>query len=230
MLVKMLKQVQKALEGISFSEIHAWSDSKIVLCWLNNESEWKQSVRLRFDQILQESNIDWHYVNTKDNPADIASRGMHFQQLASNELWWKGPPWTIDQKSWPSLPGLEKTEESETEKRSVNTTALISEKTQEGLEAIIDLQRYNSLHKVIRITAWVYRFVNNARLKSRETCEVLNMEETREAEYKWIQEIQVKVKSCENFQHHMKSKGIKWQFNVARAPWWGGLLALSSHV
>ena len=47
----------------------------------------------------------------------------------------------------------------------MNTTALISEKTQKGLEAIIDLQRYNSLHKVIRITAWVYRFVNNARLK-----------------------------------------------------------------
>ena len=39
MLVKMLKQVRKALEGISFSEIHAWSDSKTVLCWLNNKSE-----------------------------------------------------------------------------------------------------------------------------------------------------------------------------------------------
>ena len=48
--------------------------------------------------------------------------------------------------------------------------------------------------------AWVYRFVNNARLKNRETCKVLNMEETREAEFKWIQEIQAKVTSCENFQ------------------------------
>ena len=198
MLAKMLKQVQKALEGVTVSEIHAWSDSKTVLCWLNNKSEWKQFVRLRVDQILQESNIEWHYVNTKDNPADIASRGMHIQQLASNELWWQGPPWINDQQSWPSLPELEKTEESETEKRNVNTTALISEKTQEGLEAIIDLQRYNSLHKVIRITAWVYRFVNNARLKARVTCKVLNMEETRAAESNWIQEIQTKVKSYEN--------------------------------
>ena len=92
------------------------------------------------------------------------------------------------------------TEESETEKQSMNTTALIPEKTQEGLEAIIDLQHYNSLHKVIQITAWVYCLVNNARLKNRETCKVLNMEETREAEFKWIQEMQAKVKSCENFQ------------------------------
>ena len=58
-----------------------------MLYWLNNKSEWKNCVRSRVDQILQESNIDWHYVNAKDIPADIASRGMHMQQLASNELW-----------------------------------------------------------------------------------------------------------------------------------------------
>jgi len=75
------------------------SDSKTVLCCLNNKSEWKQFACLRVDQILQEVNIDWHYVNTKDNPADVASRGMHIQQLASNELWWKGPPRINDQKA-----------------------------------------------------------------------------------------------------------------------------------
>ena len=47
MLVKILKQAQKALEGITASEIHAWSDSKTVLCWLNNKSEWKQFVRFK---------------------------------------------------------------------------------------------------------------------------------------------------------------------------------------
>jgi len=41
----------------------------------------KQFVSLRVDQILQESNTDWHYVNAKDSPADIASRRMHIQQL-----------------------------------------------------------------------------------------------------------------------------------------------------
>ena len=60
MLVKILKQVQKPLEGRTFSEIPAWSDSKTVLCWLNNKSEWKQFVRLRVNQIFQESNIHWH--------------------------------------------------------------------------------------------------------------------------------------------------------------------------
>ena len=87
----------------------------------------------------------------------------------------------------------------------MNTTALISEKTQEGLKEIIDFQRYNSLHKVIRIAAWVYRFVNNARLKTRVTCKVLNMEETRAAESNWIQQIQDKVKSCENF-HQLQNQ------------------------
>ena len=186
MLVKMLKQVQSALEGTTFSEIHGWSDSKTVLCWLKNKSEWKQFVRLRVDQILQESNIKWHYVNIKDNPADIASRGMHIHQLASNELWWRGPPWLNDQQDWPSLPELESTEESETEKRTISATAVIAEKSPQGPEASIDLQRYDSQHKVIRITAWVYRFVNNARMKDRVVSKTLSIEETRSAEVNWI--------------------------------------------
>ena len=76
MLAKMLKQVQKALEGITFSEIPARSDSKTVLCWLNNKSEWKQFVRCRVDQFLKKSSIYQHYVNIKDNPTDIASQGI----------------------------------------------------------------------------------------------------------------------------------------------------------
>ena len=216
MLVKMLKQVQLALEGTTFSEIHGWSDSKTVLCWLKNKSEWKQCIRLRVDQILQESNIKWHYVNTKDNPADIASRGMHIQQLASNELWWRGPPWLNDQQDWPSLPELESTEESETEKRTISVTAVIAEKSPQGLEAIIDLQRYDSQHKVIRITAWVYRFVNNARMNDRVVSKTLSIDETRSAEVNWIKQIQGKTKSCENFQQLQNQLNLKVEDGILK--------------
>ena len=216
MLVKMLKQVQLALERTTFSEIHGWSDSKTVLCWLKNKSEWKQFVRLRVDQILQESNIKWHYVNTKDNPADIASRGMHIHQLASNELWWRGPPWLNDQRDWPSLPELKSTEESEAEKRNISATAVIAEKSPQGLEAIIDLQRYDSQHKVIRITAWVYRFVNNARIKDRVVSKTLSIEETRSAEVNWIQQIQGKTKSCENFQQLQNQLNLKVEDGILK--------------
>ena len=32
-------------------------------------------------------------MNTKENPADITSRGCTVQQIAENGLWWKGPDW-----------------------------------------------------------------------------------------------------------------------------------------
>uniref|UniRef100_A0ABD2VYB7 Integrase catalytic domain-containing protein n=1 Tax=Trichogramma kaykai TaxID=54128 RepID=A0ABD2VYB7_9HYME len=33
----------------------------------------------------------WHYVNTKHNPADVASRGCPVSVLRENRLWWNGP-------------------------------------------------------------------------------------------------------------------------------------------
>ena len=35
--------------------------------------------------------IQWKYVATKQNPADILSRGCTLSKLAKNELWWHGP-------------------------------------------------------------------------------------------------------------------------------------------
>ena len=35
---------------------------------------------------------------------------------------------------------------------------------------------------------------------------------------KWLR----KLKNSEEAKNFLESKGIKWQFNVARAPWWGG--------
>ncbi|XP_044167413.1 uncharacterized protein LOC122951466 [Acropora millepora] len=43
----------------------------------------------------------WRYIGTKQNPADIASRGSSVQELIDNRLWWNGPErlWKPD-KDW----------------------------------------------------------------------------------------------------------------------------------
>ena len=44
----------------------------------------------------------WQYVNTLDNPADIASRGSEIPELQVSELWWQGPSWLkLNEDSWP---------------------------------------------------------------------------------------------------------------------------------
>ena len=51
-------------------------------------------------EILPRKN--WDYVPTKENPADVASRGTTVSELLDNELWWKGPSLLSDDiEKWP---------------------------------------------------------------------------------------------------------------------------------
>lgn len=46
----------------------------------------------RTTQILEwMSPKQWHYIDTKMNPADCASRGLFPKELMSHELWFHGP-------------------------------------------------------------------------------------------------------------------------------------------
>ena len=74
---KLVKSVAKDLK-IPVTHLYAWSDSAIVLGWLNNStSHWKVFVSNRVTQILDViSSSQWRHVPTKENPADHASRGL----------------------------------------------------------------------------------------------------------------------------------------------------------
>lgn len=48
------------------------------------------------------SKYEWRHVPTKDNPADLASRGVQPQHLIGNKLWWHGAPFlTQPEEEWP---------------------------------------------------------------------------------------------------------------------------------
>jgi len=59
-----------------------------VLGLLNNESSrLKTYVVNSVDQILNGTDVSqWRYINTKDNPADIISRGIDEQELAQSVM------------------------------------------------------------------------------------------------------------------------------------------------
>ncbi|KAJ0169155.1 hypothetical protein K1T71_014936 [Dendrolimus kikuchii] len=77
LLSKLLRQVSKAMR-ISNSQIFAWTDSSIVLSWLFGEpSRWKPFIANRVVEITSNVNCSqWYHVQSEDNPADIASRGL----------------------------------------------------------------------------------------------------------------------------------------------------------
>ena len=69
-----------------------WSDSEIVLGYIKNESKrFRVYVANRTQAIRETTDVSkWHYVNTKDNPADYASRGLDVDS-PETQTWFIGP-------------------------------------------------------------------------------------------------------------------------------------------
>ena len=89
--VQLSNTLNKEL-GISCDSEHFWTDSQIVLGYLNNDiKRFHIFVANRVHKIKMKTKASqWHYVRTQDNPADQASRGATIAELIS-QRWFKGP-------------------------------------------------------------------------------------------------------------------------------------------
>ena len=130
-----------------------------MLYWLNGQGSYNQFVRNRVNKILERDDINWQYVPTRDNPADLGSRGSLLTKIP--EIWWKGPSWLQVKENWTRQRDIKLPKESEREvkilkehKSVVFTTVAI----QDDFDFI--LHKFD-LHKVLRISAWILIFINN---------------------------------------------------------------------
>ena len=82
-----------------------YCDSNIVLGYIHNtERRFTKYVTRRVSIIHKHSSpSSWHYVNTADNPADIASRGISPLALSSS-IWFTGPNYLWQNKLPSSVP------------------------------------------------------------------------------------------------------------------------------
>ena len=98
----LMKGLNKVL---NIEDVRMWSDSMNVLGWLRTSSkDLKMYVSNRVDTIRNVTNPEqWEYVNTKENPADIGSRGATVEQLVQDPLWRNGPRFLeLPEEEWPS--------------------------------------------------------------------------------------------------------------------------------
>lgn len=105
LLVKLVTKV-KSILNIKLEGSMFWTDSTIVLSWLNSEpSRWSTFVANRTAMIQTLSSpTDWRHVPSRLNPADLASRGVYRQDLQDCSLWCEGPEFLkYDETSWPLL-------------------------------------------------------------------------------------------------------------------------------
>ena len=94
-LARLISHIKSVLEEvIPISHVRCWSDSEVALYWIRGENrEWKQFVQNRVCEIRSLVPPDaWSHCSSKDNPADIASRGTSPAILAES-TWVSGPDW-----------------------------------------------------------------------------------------------------------------------------------------
>ena len=78
---------------LCISKRTVFTDSQCVLYWLKGSKPLPVFVQNRVDEIRQETNINFRYIPSEENPADFATRGLSVSEIRELELWWHGPMW-----------------------------------------------------------------------------------------------------------------------------------------
>ena len=225
-LARLINSVLTAFEGtLRVDSVFCWSDSQIALWWIwGVNREFKQFVQNRVVEIRGlVKPAHWDYCPSENNPADICSRGSLASKLVANQLWWNGPEFLSKGKdAWPNLPvnpeviSTEpdtllqlKKESSSSQKKQRNSTVLanvvadrVTSERKLNLDCIIPLKGFSSLQRLVRVTAYVLRFVSNVKRKNERkelTDEDLKQEEIERARELWIREVQGSVLDDEKF-------------------------------
>jgi len=151
---------------MNISQRTFWTDSSIVLAWISSPSaQWKTFVAHRVGEIQEITSIsEWSHVDTKDNPADIISRGREPQIILNDSFWWEGPNWLQWYSSkWPH------TNKNQIDFNTIEERRTISLLTSEEPKLSF-LSRFSTWNRILRIVALCLRFIyNTAHPKDKKT-------------------------------------------------------------
>ena len=150
----LVSNALSALKTENIRSVVGWKYSTVVLCWLNQSENYKPFVANRVSKIKQNDYIKRQYVQTKPNPADIGSRGFLISKLRN--VWLEGPSWLTNSNEWPNQPVIQPLLESQKEAK---LEKLIAVNTIEITYAFDKLLEKHELHKALRVSAWVNRFI-----------------------------------------------------------------------
>lgn len=159
LLANLAQQVISAMQ-LNIENIFLWCDSRVVLAWIQgNPNRWKSFVANRAIEINGKFHSNrWNYVQSKQNPADCASRGIFPSELNDHELWWNGPNWLREKHVH-----IERAHGND-------STSLPEEKTIVSNVACVEMtilpikKTYTALQRII---ALCLRFISNCKMKKR---------------------------------------------------------------
>lgn len=173
LLVNLVLSVEPLTRSLVFQKILLFTDSTIVLSWLKISPHLLQTfVANRISFIINHSNISqWHHISSYDNPADVASRGLSPSLLQHHALWWTGPHWLQDVE-WSPSSTFHLTQDVPELKPGI---ALVTRAEEPYF--ISWMSRFSHYKKMIRVMAYVSRFIHNSRFSDRSLVGPLSAEE-----------------------------------------------------
>ena len=207
--VKISQQIRQELSLDDVQEFF-WSDSKVVLAYIANESRRFHVFVANRVQLIQDStSVDqWKYVETKLNPADDASRGLSPNALVTSKwptgpafLWQKENEWPFDEKV---LPDPSQVLPCDPEVRKV--TALATMSTKKELKITDRLEYFSDWFRARRAIALSLLYLQRLREQAFAEHKVSNkkamlqVQDLQEAENVIIKSVQ-----CTAFPEELKS-------------------------
>ncbi|CAG9138228.1 unnamed protein product [Plutella xylostella] len=190
---RLYNKIRESLR-CQFSYTMCWTDSTIVLGWLRMApSLLKTFVQNRVVEIHElTKDTQWRHVSGTDNPADLVSRGVALEVLASSGLWWEGPQFLHDPNfacgdvpvgTW-SKQNVELPEVKSVVTSCTNNVSPIE-------SSVFPFHRFSQYMRMKRAAAYMLRFIHNARSKLNKRTGNLTVDELRESEImliRWSQQ------------------------------------------
>ncbi|XP_044583019.1 uncharacterized protein LOC123264040 [Cotesia glomerata] len=164
-LLARLYHIVKPTILTNIHESYLWSDSTIVLHWINTPAHRLKtfvSNRVSEIQTITES-CHWRHVLSQDNPADLIFREQLPSDFIESSIWIDGPSWlTQESSAWPKgvltpidIPDL---------KPLIPKIACLKIEIKE----YNIIERFSSFSRMQRVIACILRFIHNVKKPSSE--------------------------------------------------------------
>ncbi|GFY09159.1 DUF5641 domain-containing protein [Trichonephila clavipes] len=197
-----------------------WTDSTIALAWIKTEPHKLKTFVSNWVAEIQALSKDYHWkhVSSKNNPADLISRGCNVDELLKNEMWFSGPDLQTDEYEDNQL----FPDPSYRYELKCAVTLSMTECSSNFYDELFNVT--NNFIKLIRIFSFIFRFINN--IKAKESCnkeKYLTADEVKRsteflAKIAQLSEFKAEIDALKKVKVFQKQQRNKWQFeknNVA---------------
>ncbi|KAL6479864.1 hypothetical protein MHYP_G00108970 [Metynnis hypsauchen] len=165
------RMLKEELE-LKIDQEYFWTDSQVVLSYINNEARrFHVFVANRVQRIRETTDsAQWYYVDTNQNPADHASRGLNVTELISSN-WFTGPKFLWEREI--STP--KSTLELLVGDPEVKTTQVLQTKVVKEDSFLERFKRFSNWHTALNVVVRIQQLAKGVK------AEPINVENRRKA-------------------------------------------------